>query len=94
VAKNTGCEPGNDPIGMVCGWDGTVDEAYCTEVEGHPDELRCARASTGGRCAGKLPADAPGVPEQSGEPVPEPPANLAELCSTKSEECMHACAQQ
>ncbi|CAE8639296.1 unnamed protein product, partial [Polarella glacialis] len=39
---------GTDPVGMVCGWDGAAEEAYC---EVAPSGLRvCARRRGGGRC--------------------------------------------
>mmetsp|Transcript_783 Transcript_783/g.1460 ORF Transcript_783/g.1460 Transcript_783/m.1460 type:complete len:95 (+) Transcript_783:46-330(+) len=37
-----------DEVGMVCGWDGTPDEAYC-EVSDN-GLLVCARKKGGGRC--------------------------------------------
>merc|ERR1719433_2102306 len=37
-----------DSLGMVCGWDGTPDEAYC---EYSKDKLKvCAKRRGGGRC--------------------------------------------
>merc|ERR1712224_68042 len=43
------CFPSDDR-GMVCGWDGTEKEAYCTEDTGNPASLVCARKKGGGRC--------------------------------------------
>lgn len=38
----------HDDIGMVCGWDSSADEAYCTkDSEGG---VVCARAKKGGKC--------------------------------------------
>jgi len=43
-----------DGMGMVCGWDGTAAEAYCTADAGGVKV--CARAEKGGKCAaGELP---------------------------------------
>ena len=47
------CFTGDD-MGMVCGWDGTAEEAYCTADAGGVKV--CARAEKGGKCAtGELP---------------------------------------
>ena len=38
----------DDDVGMVCGWDGTPQEAYCTpRADG---KKVCARWSAGGKC--------------------------------------------
>nr|ABI14332.1 unknown [Pfiesteria piscicida] len=43
------CFP-HDDEGMVCGWDGTKNEAFCVkDTEG---DLVCARAKAGGKCKG------------------------------------------
>jgi len=38
-----------DAVGMVCGWDETAEEAYCTADAG--GVMVCARAEKGGKCA-------------------------------------------
>merc|ERR1719389_651763 len=39
---------GGDELGMVCGWDGTPEEAYC-EMSANGLKV-CARRRGGGRC--------------------------------------------
>ena len=51
---------------MVCGWDGTHDEAYCTRTAA--GNLVCARSAAGGKCSeGEVPPETELSAEQRAE---------------------------